>query len=289
MKSFILSIKGRRMVYLAAFLLLVLLIVSCQLTPTQDKGDPLVNGFLFFPTPYHPQTWTEPDFTYEDVTLTTSDGVKINAWYLAADEPKAWVLFSHGNAGNLSGWGYAAEEMRSRFGVSVLIYDYRGYGKSEGRPSVPGIRNDGRAARDWLCARESLKPDELVYCGRSLGGAVAVDLAAETGAKGLILESTFTSIPDMAKKMLPFVPQSVIRYKLDSLDKIKNYHGLLLHCHGDADSVIPFQQGTKLFQACPSERKKFVRMEGLDHNDPLPESYREQQQRFFDVIASEKE
>ena len=101
----------------------------------------------------------------------------------------------------------------------------------------------------------------------------------------MILESTFTSIPDMAKKMVPLAPVSVIRYKLDSLGSIKKYNGLLLHCHGDADSVIPFAQGIALFQACPSKRKKFVRMEGHDHNDPLPESSREQQQRFFDFIT----
>ena len=275
--------RGRRMIYLAV----LLPVITCQLTPSQDKGDPLVNGFLFFPTPYNAKDWTEPDFKYEDVTLTTQDDVKINAWYLSAEKPKAWVVFSHGNAGNLSGWGYAAEEMRLRFGVSVLIYDYRGYGKSEGKPSVPGILNDGRAARDWLCARESLKPEDLVYCGRSLGGAVAVDLAAETGAKGLILESTFTSIPDMAKKMMPLAPVSIIRYKLDSLAGIKKYNGPLLYCHGDADTVIPFQQGVELFKACPSERKKFVRMEGLNHNDALPESYREQQKRFIDIINAD--
>ena len=282
------SKRARRVVSIAV-LLLVVLIISCRLSPTSQQGDPLVNGFLFFPAPYNAKDWMEPDFKYEDVTLTTSDDVKINAWYLAAEEPKAWVVFSHGNAGNLSTWGHAAEEMRSRFGVSVLIYDYRGYGKSEGKPSVPGILKDGRAARDWLCARESLKPEDLVYCGRSLGGAVAVDLAAETGAEGLILESTFTSIPDMAKKMVPLAPASIIRYRLNSLGSIKNYNGLLLHCHGDADTVIPFQQGVELFKACPSERKKFVRMEDLDHNDRLPESYREQQKRFFDVIAAENE
>ena len=91
----------------------------------------------------------------------------------------------------------------------------------------------------------------------------------------------------MAKKMLPFAPGSMIRYKLDSLGSIKKYNGLLLHCHGDADTVIPFQLGVELFNACPSKRKKFVRMNGLDHNDPLPESYREQQQRLFDMISQE--
>lgn len=272
------------MIYLA-FVLLVVFTISCRLAPADGKGDPLVNGFLFFPTPYDAKTWEEPNFKYEDVTLTTEDQVKINAWYLPAEQPKAYVLFSHGNAGNLSGWGYAAEEMRARFDVSVLIYDYRGYGKSEGKPNVPGILKDGRAARDWLCERESLEPNELVYCGRSLGGAVAVDLAAETGAKGLILESTFTSIPDMAKKVAPLAPTSIIRYKLDSQGSISKYDGPLLHCHGDADSVVPFSQGVELFKACPCERKKFVRMKGLDHNDALPEYYREQQQRFFDIIA----
>ena len=275
--------RGRLMIYLA-FLLLVALVISCKLSPADTKGDPLVNGFLFFPSPHNEKNWAEPDFEYEDLTLTSEDGVKINAWYLPVEQPKAYVLFSHGNAGNLSNWGYAAEEMRQQFDVSVLIYDYRGYGKSEGKPTVPGILKDGRAARDWLCERESLEANELVYCGRSLGGAVAVDLAAETGAKGLILESTFTSIPDMAKKISPLAPASIIRYKLDSLGSIKKYEGPLLHCHGDADTVVPFSQGAELFQACPSERKKFVRMKDLDHNDSLTQEYREQQQRFFDAL-----
>ena len=275
------------MIYFA-FFAVVMLVISCRLSPADTKGDPLVNGFLFFPEPYNAKTWVEPNFKYEDVTLTTEDDVKINAWYLAAEQPKAFVLFNHGNGGNLSGWGYAAEEMRSRFDVSVLIYDYRGYGKSEGKPNVPGILKDARAARDWLCERESIKPNELVYCGRSLGGAVAVDLAAETDAKGLILESTFTSIPDMAKKVAPLAPTAIIRYRLNSLVSIQKYNGLLLHCHGDADTVIPFSQGVELFKACPSERKKFVRMNGLNHNDALPETYREQQQRFFDIIAEEE-
>ena len=286
MKRFAMNKLSRGMIWSAVFLLIMLLVISCRLTPTSIQGDPLVNGFLFHPSAFNAKTWTEPDFPYEDVTLTTSDNVKINAWYLKADHPKAWVVFSHGNAGDLSSWGYAADEMRSRFGVSVLIYDYRGFGKSEGKPSVPGILRDGRAARDWLCARESLKPDELVYCGRSLGGAVAVDLAAETGAKGLILESTFASIPAMAKTMLPLAPGAIIRYKLDSLGAIQKYDGLLLHCHGDADTVVPFAQGVELFKACPSERKKFIRMEGLNHNDPLPESYRKVQERFFDAIVT---
>jgi len=283
MKPFKLCKRGHWMVYIAV-LLMVTLGFSCRLVPTERKGDPLVNTLLFHPTPYNRRDWQEPGFQYEDLTLTTSDGVRINAWYLPTEEPKAWVVFSHGNAGNLSGWGYAADEMRSRFGVSVLIYDYRGFGKSEGTPTVPGILKDGRAARDWLCKRESLKPNELVYCGRSLGGAVAVDLAAETGAKGLILESTFTSIPDMAKKIVSFAPGSMVRYKLNSLARIKNYNGPLLHCHGDADSVVPFSQGVELFKACPSENKTFLRMKGLDHNDPLPESYREEQERFFDGL-----
>jgi fermentation-respiration switch protein FrsA (DUF1100 family) len=273
------------MVYVAV-LMMIALVVSCRLVPTERKGDPLVNPLLFHPMPYDARNWQEPDFQYEDLMLTTSDGVKINAWYLPAENPKAWVLFSHGNAGNLSGWGYAADEMRSRFDVSVLIYDYRGFGKSEGNPTVPGILKDARTARNWLCERESIRPDELVYCGRSLGGAVAVDLAAETGAKGLILESTFTSIPAMAKKMLPFAPGSIVRYKLNSLESIKNYKGPLLHCPGDNDSVVPFSQGLELFNACPSERKTFHRMKGLGHNDPLPESYREGQERFFDEIAT---
>jgi len=239
-----------------------------------NRGDPLVNRFLFHPTVYRPEIWEEPDFAYENVWITTSDGVKINAWYLPAENPQGVVLFSHGNAGNLSDWGYAAEDIRKRFNVSVLIYDYRGYGKSEGKPSVPGILVDARAARDWLCKKTGLKPEELIYQGRSLGGAVAIDLAAETGAKGLVVESSFTSIPAMAKERVPFLPVGgLIKHKLDSLSAIKNYTGPYLQSHGDADSVIPYQQGVALFDACPSRNKEFVLLEKHDHNDRLPDNY----------------
>ncbi len=283
------STKNRLKVYFC-FLLLAAAMVSCKLTPTPKKGDPLVNNFLFHTEQNRVTNWAEPDFEYEDVTLITEDNVKIHAWYLPAPEqnnkPKTVVLFSHGNAGNVRGWSsLAGEEMRKRFNVSVLVYDYRGYGKSEGWPSVPGILKDGRAARDWLCQRESIKPNEIVYCGRSLGGAVAVNLAAETGAKGLILESTFTSLPAIAKKFAPLAPTSLIRYDLDSLESIKKYTGPLLHCHGDADATVPYTQGVELFDACPSKSKTFVRMVGLDHNDTLTEDYRERQRQFFEEIG----
>jgi len=271
---------------LSFIILAVLVFICCSSRADEENGDPLVNMFLFHPTPYQADQWQEPNFKYREVWLTTSDKVKINAWYLEAEKPVAFVLFSHGNAGNLSDWGYAAEQLRTRFHVSVLIYDYRGFGKSEGKPSVPGILKDAQAARDWLCKENSLKPKDLIYQGRSLGGAVAVQLAAENGGKGLVVESSFSSLPAIAKEKLPFVPaNAIIRYKLDSTEAIKKYNGPYLQCHGTADSVIPYQQGTDLFKVSPGKDKKFVKLERHDHNDPLPENYLKELGTFYNRIG----
>ncbi|MDR1958565.1 MAG: alpha/beta hydrolase, partial [Planctomycetaceae bacterium] len=125
--------------------------------------------------------------------------------------------------------------------------------------------------------------------GRSLGGAVAVDLAAETGAKGLIVESSFASIPAMAKKMVPFMPHDrFIENKLDSLSRMKTYHDPLLMCHGDIDTVIPFEQGKAVFDACPGHHKTFLRLCGHNHNDPLPDDYFTALDNFYRNLKTQK-
>jgi fermentation-respiration switch protein FrsA (DUF1100 family) len=153
--------------------------------------------------------------------------------------------------------------------------------QERGTPSEQGILQDARAARKWLAGSAGIAETDVVLMGQSLGGGVAVDLAAADGARGLILASTFTSIPAVAKHHISWLPMNwLLATKMDSLSKIKNYHGPLLLVHGDADEVIPYQQGLELYEAAPG-RKKMIANPGGKHNDPLPEEYRRALDEFI--------
>jgi fermentation-respiration switch protein FrsA (DUF1100 family) len=165
-----------------------------------------------------------------------------------------------------------------------MIFDYRGYGRSEGAPDEEGILLDARAARRWLAARANTTEEQIVVMGRSLGGAVAVDLAARDGARGLILESTFTSLPDVAVDHYPFVPAGlVMRNRFDSLSTIARYHGPIVQSHGTADRTVPFHLGRQLFEAA-NEPKLFFEIEGGDHNDPQPRAWYDALSRFVESL-----
>jgi fermentation-respiration switch protein FrsA (DUF1100 family) len=163
----------------------------------------------------------------------------------------------------------------------VLIFDYRGYGQSEGQPSIAGILDDARAARAWLARREGIGEREVVLVGHSLGGAVAVDLAAADGAKALVVRGSFTSLPEVAGEHVSWLPAGwMLSDTLDSRAKIATFAGPTLIAHGDADTLIPFHHGEELFQAAAGP-KKFVRLAGAGHNDlPGPEYQRELAELF---------
>ena len=172
--------------------------------------------------------------------------------------------------------------LHDRVGASVLIFDYRGYGRSEGRPSEAGVLADARAARSWLAAREKIAAKTDWCCmGESLGGAVAVDLAAADGARALVLESTFSSLPDVAAHHYPWLPVHwLMRTRLDSRAKIAAYHGPLLESHGRPDTIIPFALGRRLFEAA-NEPKQFFTIPDRDHNDPRPDEYYDALAKFL--------
>lgn len=167
--------------------------------------------------------------------------------------------------------------------VTVFIFDYRGYGRSEGTPTVAGILQDARAARTFLAERANCREARIVLLGRSLGGAVAVRLAADSGARGLILESTFSSLKDAATHHYPRLAWLVPGGKLDSVAQIARYKGPLLQSHGDADQVVPYALGWKLFQAA-NEPKRFIRNPKGDHNDPPTREYNTQLDRFLQSL-----
>ncbi len=244
----------------------------------------LEESLIFFPMPYPEGDWDPDWLTVEDAWFTSPDGLRLHGWYAGRDDPRAVVLFCHGNAGNVTHRAETLHTLSEFVGASVLLFDYRGYGHSQGKPNEQGILADARAARAWLAEREGIAESEVVVIGRSVGGAVAVDLAAGDGARALVLESTFTSVPDLAAHHYPWLPvRLMMRTRLDSLAKIGDYHGPLLQSHGDADTIVPDSYGRRLFEAA-NEPKQFFRIPGGDHNDPQPPQYYETLIEFLDGL-----
>jgi hypothetical protein len=232
----------------------------------------LENSLIFIPSRYPLGDW-DPPLPVEDAWFEAADGTRLHGWYLAHPDPVATVLFCHGNAGNVAGRAGVMATLKETVGVSVLVFDYRGYGRSEGSPSETGVLADVRAARRWLAEREQTAPQNVVLMGRSLGGAVAVDVAADEGARALVLESTFTSVPDMAGHIYPWLPARwLVRTRFNSLKKIPHYHGPLLQSHSEDDTIVPLELGKRLFDAA-NEPKQFIRFTGQDHNEMPPMTY----------------
>ena len=209
----------------------------------------------------------------------------MNGRFAEVRRPRAVVLYTEGNSGNLTGRRWVLSLFRDRLGCSVLVFDYRGYGRSGGSPSVAGVLMDARAARRWLAGRAGVAEGEIVLVGNSLGGAVAVDLAARDGARGLVLENTFTSLADVTERHFGRLARVLVGSQLDSASRIGDYSSPLLQTHGDADTVIPFDQGRRLFEAA-HEPKRFVGIPSGDHNDPLTREYLVELDRFLNMLPS---
>lgn len=235
----------------------------------------LENSLIYFPAVYPEGDWNPAGLPVEDAWFQAADGTRLHGWYVPKENARAAVLFCHGNGGNITHRVDALTMLNRRAAVSVLIFDYRGYGRSEGKPSEAGVLADARAARAWLAAREKIAEADIVLLGESLGGAVAVDLAARDGARVLVLESTFSSLPDVAAYHYPFLPvRWAMRSQFDAVGKIGMYHGPLFQAHGDVDTIVPLQFGRHLFEAA-NEPKQFLPLPGHDHNDPMPAEFYE--------------
>src|SRR4051812_14458512 len=239
---------------------------------------------IFQPAKFPAGEWNQTAVLAQDAHFTAADGTKLHGWYVAHEQPKGHALLLHGNAGNVTLLAETLRTLNRRHKLSVLALDYRGFGKSEGKPSEQGLYQDARAARRWLAEKEHIAESDVILMGVSLGGAVAVELAAHDGARGLVLASTFTSLPAAAQKKMPWVPMGlVLSTRMDSLSKIKDYHGPLLISHGEADEVVPYKQGEALYEAAAG-RKKFITVAGGKHNDPQPEEYRLALDEFLDQL-----
>jgi fermentation-respiration switch protein FrsA (DUF1100 family) len=255
--------------------------------PAPKRFDPygdFEKSLVFFPARFPQGNWHPPSLEFEDAWFAAADGTRLHGWYLPQQSPRAVVLYCHGNAGNLSDWADVVRILHDRVGLALLIFDYRGYGRSEGAPSEAGVVADARAARGWLSQRTGVAEGRIVLMGRSLGGGVAVHLAANDGARALVLESTFTSLPDVGKAHYPLLPVRVLmQTRLDSLSKIGRYHGPLLQSHGTADRLIPYANGRRLYDAANAP-KRFFPIAGGDHNDPQPPGYYDLLTAFLDDL-----
>jgi fermentation-respiration switch protein FrsA (DUF1100 family) len=243
---------------------------------------------LFQPEKFPAGDWAQTTVLVQDANFAAADGTKLHGWYVRHPQPKAHALVLHGNAGNVTLMADSLRLLNRRHEVSALALDYRGFGRSEGTPTEQGVLQDARAARDWLAQKEGIAPTDVLLMGQSLGGGVAIDLAANDGCRGLVVTGTFTSIPDVAQHQISWLPMRwLLSSKLDSLSNIKKYHGPLLLAHGDADEVVPFQHGKDLFEAAPGP-KKMITNYGGKHNDPLPEEYRVALDEFIENLPAIK-
>lgn len=220
---------------------------------------------IYYPLNDHhfatPKTPLEP----EDVYWRAEDGTKTHGWFLKNPSSDDVLVYFHGNAGSISGrYLWAVELMQA--GVSVLMVEYRGYGRSEGKPSEEGIYADADAVWRWLVDEKKVAPENIILYGKSLGGGPTTELAIRYKPKALVLQSTFTSIPDMAKRVLPLVPRFLIQTQFDNESKLSRVEAPTLIIHSRADDLIPFEQSERNARAAKNLAAHLV-FEGYGHNN----------------------
>ena len=225
----------------------------------------LQGRLIFFPLPSLSQTPEDWKLPYENAFINVTPTERIHAWYFPVDTNAKTIVLCHGNAGNIA---YRIESAAYwvSLGANVLLFDYRGYGQSEGSPGEEECYDDAMAAVNWLRETRQVPLDHIILFGRSLGGAVAVETATRIKCSGLVVESSFTSAADMGRRMFPFLPiHWLIRYHFDSLSKIGSITCPILVTHSPEDEIVPYDMGRTLFEAARAP-KRFVQLSG-GHND----------------------
>jgi fermentation-respiration switch protein FrsA (DUF1100 family) len=246
-------------------------------------------NLIFFPSALIEQTPERAGLEFQDVFFLTRDNTRLNGWFIPHRAAHSTLVWFHGNAGNISHRVENIKLLHDKVKVNIFIFDYRGYGRSEGRVSEQGTYVDGEAALEFVQKRLGVPPHKIVLFGRSLGAAVAAEMANRFESQALILESPFVSVREMARVIFPFLPFGpLIQTRYDVREKIRKIRTPLLVLHGDQDEIVPFTQGKLVFDAAP-EPKKFFTIAGARHNDTYivgGEPYYQQLRDFIDEVAS---
>ena len=236
---------------------------------------------VFFPYGHISLNPGNHNLDFDTFEIEVEEGVKVTGWIVETDSEAPWVLHFHGNAGNISN---RVDHLKffSDLGYNGVVFDYRGYGESTGTPSESGLIADGLAVVNYLKDEKAVSPKKFFYFGESLGGGVAAAVAETVPPRALILKSTFTSVPDRADEIYPFLPnQWLAKNRFETKRRIQDFLFPKLILHGRADEVIPFHHGQKLFQAA-HEPKIFVETIGGHNTSPLElgEKFKEKVRAF---------
>jgi uncharacterized protein len=230
---------------------------------------------MLFPTPpLEHGDWHAEHHQATEVWIESPDGIKISTWCWKHPQPRATIVFSHGNGEALA---YLAEDMlrlRDLLRVNVVAYDYHGYGNTKGSPNEKNVLADAVAVGKWVEQNEPWNQVPMIPMGRSLGGAASIEIALQCKTDGLILDRTFSSTVDVAAYHFPLIPvRWLMRNRFPSEKKIAGYQGPLIQQHGTIDEVVPYQFGKQLFDACPSQDKELLTAPRLRHNDLCPREF----------------
>jgi fermentation-respiration switch protein FrsA (DUF1100 family) len=229
----------------------------------------VLDSLLYFPSRSMAETPAAAGLAFRDLAIATEDEERLHGWWIAARGPAiGHILLCHGNAGNV-GDRVVHAGLLSAAGFDVLLFDYRGYGHSSGRPTEDGTYRDARAARSALLRQPEVDEALVLYLGESLGGAVALALALQSPPRGLILQSAFTSVRDMGRLHYPFIPRALVPDAYPSVRYIRKLQAPLLVLHGERDDIVPLANGQALFETAPEPKRMHV-FSGLGHNDLVP-------------------
>jgi fermentation-respiration switch protein FrsA (DUF1100 family) len=223
-------------------------------------------SFIFSPTREEPYSPADIGLEFEKVQLKTADHLILSAWFIPAKKAQFTILFCHGNGGNIA---YTLDSINIFYelGFNCLIFDYRGYGNSQGKPTEEGTYMDAQAAYNWLVNDKKNKSEEIIIFGRSLGGSIGAHLAKKVKAKGLVIESGFTSYADIGQKFYPYMPvRPFARYGFKTSEYLKKVKCPVLIIHSRNDEIVPFELGLRLYEQATKEPKDFIEIFG-NHND----------------------
>lgn len=260
-------------------------LTALVMTPSVQKQ------LLYFPNEPSREIRATPadaGLPFEDLRIETADGETLHAWYVPSSASRAVIIQFHGNAGNIGDrLGFA--QLFHSLGVDTLLVDYRGYGQSTGRPNESGTYRDAEAAWNHLVQQRQIPPGKIILHGRSLGGAIAAYLATQVQPAGVVLDSTFTSVPDIAAALYPWLPARwFVRIGYETLERIPAIEAPILVMHARNDEIIPYAHGQRLAEAAGTE---VVTLDG-GHNagtEATARVYRAAMRDFIERVAPASE